>query len=93
MAVMALSLFVNNLGQLKLREALKTKQLRLPSQNGNKTQRPTLKWAFQTMRNVIKVRVSIFGRMYEEFKVTFRSRTSNPPLNFCARSTKIERRI
>lgn len=68
MAVMALSLFVNNLGQLKLREALKTKHLRLPSQNGKKTQMPTLKWAFQTMRNVIKVRVNIFGRIYEEFK-------------------------
>ncbi|MBK9039095.1 MAG: IS1634 family transposase [Bdellovibrionales bacterium] len=68
MAIMALSLFVNNLGQLKLRQALKAKQLSLPSQNGKRTQRPTLKWVFQTMRNVIKVRVNIFGRVYEEFK-------------------------
>ncbi len=51
MAIMAQSLFVNNLGQLKLRQALKAKQLSLPSQNVKRTQRPTLKWAFQAMRN------------------------------------------
>ena len=46
MAVMALSLFVNNLGQLKLREALAETKQTLPNQLKKETSNPTLKWAF-----------------------------------------------
>jgi len=67
MSVMALSLFVNNLGQLLLRSSLKEKNRFVPSQVGKNTQQPTLKWAFQLMRKVVKVKASFLGKEFEQF--------------------------
>ncbi len=68
MSVMALSLFINNLGQMQLRSSLKETEKTIPNQMGKEIKNPTLKWAFQLMRKVVKVNVRIFGRDFEEFK-------------------------
>ena len=67
MSVMALSLFINNLGQMVLREELLMKNETVQNQLGNATDNPTLKWAFQLMERVIKVRVKIGNKTLDHF--------------------------
>ena len=67
MSIMALSLFVNNLGQMMLRKSLKESGNTIPSQKGRPTQNPTLKWAFQSMDKVIKLTQKLQGKLYQEF--------------------------
>ena len=67
MSVMALSLFINNLGQMVLREELLMKEETVPNQLGNPTDSPTLKWAFQLMERVVKVRVKIGNKVLDYF--------------------------
>jgi transposase len=67
MSVMALSLFVNNLGQLLLRRSLKANDQTIPNQKGQPTRNPTLKWAFQTMDKVIKLTLKVVDDVFEQF--------------------------
>jgi len=68
MAVMSLSLFVNNLGQMHLRSSLEDSGESVPDQLGKETQKPTLKWAFQLMDKLTQVKVNIFGRDFHQTK-------------------------
>lgn len=67
MSVMALSLFINNLGQMLLREELKENEQSIPNQLGKPTQTPTLKWAFQLMEKVVKIRIQLKSNVREQF--------------------------
>ena len=52
MMVMTLCLLVYNVGQYKLREALKENNTSLPNQLGKEVFNPTLKWIFQIMEGI-----------------------------------------
>lgn len=67
MSIMALSLFVNNLGQMILRNSLKENGNTIPDQKGRPTQNPTLKWAFQSMNKVIRLTMKLHDNIYQEF--------------------------
>ena len=67
MSVMALTLFINNLGQLLLREELLMKNETVPNQLGKPTDTPTLKWAFQLMERVVKIRIKIKDKVIDQF--------------------------
>ena len=65
MAVIALSLLGNNLGQMFLRKEFKEKGLSIPNQLGKETQNPTLGWAFSLLKKVIKIKVNVSGKIFE----------------------------
>jgi len=65
--IMALTLFINNLGQMLLREELLMKGETVPNQMGKPTDTPTLKWAFQLMERVVKVRIHLKDKVVEQF--------------------------
>jgi transposase len=65
-AVMALTLFVNNLGQLIIRKGLEKLDESFPTQAGKKTKIPTLKWIFKKMRGINLVKTRVFGTVYEQ---------------------------
>lgn len=50
--IMALCLLVYSLGQRQLRLALEEQKETVPNQLGKPTQRPTLRWIFQTLRGI-----------------------------------------
>lgn len=50
--IMTLALMVYSLGQLQLREALKTANSKLPNQKGKPTEKPTLRWILQCFQSV-----------------------------------------
>ena len=66
--VMSIILFINNLAQLKLREHLVEEKETIPTQLGQKTQKPTFKWASYLMINITKVKVQIHGKLYNQIK-------------------------
>ena len=68
MPVISLILFLNNLGQMDIREELKRKNNTVPDQLGKQIENPTLKWVFQLLRKITKVRIKIAGKMYEQFQ-------------------------
>ncbi|MGZ3786582.1 MAG: IS1634 family transposase [Bdellovibrio sp.] len=68
LTVMTLCLFVHNLGQLEVRKSLIKKHQTVPNKVGKDISNPSLKWVSQTMRRIVRVRVNLFGRSYEEFK-------------------------
>lgn len=68
LTVMTLCLFVHNLGQLEVRKSLSQNNQTIPNQLGKEISNPSLKWVFQMMQKVVRVRVNLFGRKYEEFK-------------------------
>jgi len=68
MSVMALTLFINNLGQMLLRDQLQEKEKMIPNQLGKQTQAPTLKWAFQLMERVVKIRIEVGEKVHEQFQ-------------------------
>ena len=66
--VMTLCLFVHNLGQMEVRKSLSKSQQTIPNQVGKEITNPSLKWVFQVMQKIVRVRINLFGRIYEEFK-------------------------
>lgn len=68
LAVMTLCLFINRLGQVELRQSLAKTKETLPNQNGIQITNPTLKWAFQLMSKVVKLKVQFSNRLFEEYK-------------------------
>lgn len=52
MAVMVLTLFINNIGQLILKTGLANNRDLVPNQSGKLIASPSLKWAFQLMRGI-----------------------------------------
>jgi transposase len=66
--VMSIILFINNLAQLKLREHLVDKKENIPTQLGKTTEKPTFKWASYLMMNITKVKVEIYGKIYNQIK-------------------------
>ena len=68
MSVMALSLFTNNIGQMYLRDKLKESNQFIPGRLGKKSQNPTLKWAFELMEGVTKLRIDFLGKIKYQYK-------------------------
>lgn len=68
LAIMSLCLFVNNLAQMEIKNKLIEKKESVPNQVGKPIQNPTMKWVFQLMRKVVKVKVNLKDNIFEEFK-------------------------
>ena len=60
MMIMTLCLMVYNIGQYRLREALKNKNETIPNQINKAIQNPTLRWVFQIMEGIGVIR--FFGK-------------------------------
>ena len=63
--VMTLALLVYSVAQRRLRQALARQQASLPNQINQPTQRPTLRWVFQLLEGIHRVRVSIQGQLHD----------------------------
>ena len=63
--VMTLALLVYSVAQRRLRQALARQQESLPNQINQLTQRPTLRWVFQLLEGIHRVRVSVQGQMHD----------------------------
>jgi hypothetical protein len=50
--IMAMGLLIYSLGEERLRKALAALKKALPNQIGRMTNRPTLRWIFQTLENI-----------------------------------------
>lgn len=66
--VMSIILFINNLAQRKLRDALKKENTSIPNQLGKGIKNPTFKWASYLLRNITKVTIEIAEKIYCEIK-------------------------
>jgi len=66
MTVMALTLFVNNVGQHWLRQGLTSHKQTVPNQRGKPTKTPTLSWAFELLKNINIVTVKIKDTIYRK---------------------------
>jgi transposase len=62
---MTLALLVYSVAQRRLRQALARQQASLPNQINQPTQRPTLRWVFQLLEGIHRVRVSIQGQLHD----------------------------
>jgi len=63
--VMTLALLVYSVAQRRLRQALARQQESLPNQIHQPTQRPTLRWVFQLLEGIHRVRVIVQGQVYD----------------------------
>ena len=63
--VMTLALLVYSVTQRRLRQALARQQESLPNQINQPTQRPTLRWVFQLLEGIHRVRVHIQGQLHD----------------------------
>jgi transposase len=63
--VMTLALLVYSVAQRRLRQALVRQKESLPNQINQLTQRPTLRWVFQLLEGINRVRVSVQGQMHD----------------------------
>jgi transposase len=63
--VMTLAWLVYSVAQRRLRQALARQQESLPNQIKQPTQRPTLRWVFQLLEGIHRVRVSIQGQLHD----------------------------
>ena len=63
--VMTLALLVYAVAQRRLRQALVRHKESLPNQINQLTQRPTLRWVFQLLEGIHRVRVSVQGQMHD----------------------------
>jgi transposase len=62
--VMTLALLVYAVAQRRLRQQLMRHNETLPNQIHQPTQRPTLRWAFQLLEGIHRVRVTVQGRVH-----------------------------
>ena len=63
--VMTLALLVYSVAQRRLRQALARQQERLPNQINQPTQRPTLRWVFQLLEGIHRVRVIVQDHVHD----------------------------
>lgn len=63
--VMTLALLVYAVAQRRLRQELVRHKESLPNQINQLTQRPTLRWVFQLLEGIHRVRVSVQGQMHD----------------------------
>ncbi len=63
--VMTLALLVYAIAQRRLRKALKKARETLPNQIGQETNKPTLRWIFQILGGIEKVRMKVEGVVHE----------------------------
>jgi transposase len=63
--VMTLALLVYSVAQRRLRQELVRQKESLPNQINQLTQRPTLRWVFQLLEGLHRVRVSVQGQMHD----------------------------
>jgi transposase len=63
--VMTLALLVYSVAQRRLRQELARQKETLPNQINQPTQRPTLRWVFQLLEGIHRVRVSVQGQMHD----------------------------
>ena len=63
--VMTLALWVYSVTQRRLRQELARQKESLPNQIHQPTQRPTLRWVFQLLEGIHRVRVSIQGQIHD----------------------------
>ena len=63
--VMTLALLVYSVAQRRLRQELVRQKESLPNQINQLTQRPTLRWVFQLLEGIHRVRVSVQGQMHD----------------------------
>ena len=68
LAVMTLCLFINRLGQTELKKNLAEVKQSIPNQNGIAILNPTLKWVFQLMSKIVKIKVQFSERLYEQYQ-------------------------
>ena len=57
MVIMTLCLIVYNVGEFRLREALRDRDETLPNQVGKSIQNPTLRWIFKKLRDIAVVKI------------------------------------
>jgi len=65
LVVMTLALLVYSVAQRRLRQALKRQKESLPNQINQPTQRPTLRWVFQLLEGIHRVRVRVQGQIHD----------------------------
>jgi transposase len=63
--VMTLALLVYSVAQRRLRRTLARQNERLPNQINQPTQRPTLRWVFQLLEGINRVRVIVQGQSHD----------------------------
>jgi len=63
--VMTLALLVYSVAQRRLRQALARQKESLPNQINQPTQRPTLRWVFQLLEGIHRVRVIVQDQVYD----------------------------
>jgi transposase len=63
--VMTLALLVYSVAQRRLRQELVRQKESLPNQINQLTQRPTLRWVFQLLEGINRVRASVQGQMHD----------------------------
>jgi transposase len=63
--VMTLALLVYSVAQRRLRQALARQNETIPNQINQPTSRPTLRWVFQVLEGIERVRVQVEGQVQE----------------------------
>src|SRR5438094_1537989 len=63
--VMTLALLVYSVAQRRLRQALARQNETIPNQINQPTRRPTLRWVFQVLEGIERVRVTVEGGVHE----------------------------
>ena len=61
--VMTLALLVYSVAQRRLRRALARQNATIPNQINQPTSRPTLRWVFQRLEGIERVRVTVDGQV------------------------------
>ena len=62
---MTLALLVYAVGQRRLRQQLARQNETVPNQINQPTQRPTLRWIFQLLDGIHRIRVTVQGRVHD----------------------------
>ena len=63
--VMTLALLVYSVAQRRLRQALARQNETLPNQINQPTNRPTLRWVFQMLEGIERVRMQVADQVHE----------------------------
>ena len=63
--VMTLALLVYSVTQRRLRQQLAAQEETIPNQINQPTQRPTLRWVFQLLEGIHRVRVTVQGQVHD----------------------------
>ena len=65
--IMTLTLFIYNLGQYQIRQALVKRNEFLPDQKKKLTQKPTLRWVFELMQGIGMITITIVDEKKQRF--------------------------